>query len=95
MRFVGPALGAWCAFGGSASITVDAGSPGARIPFSPDEALTDEVTLPRIDTVLTISGKGEKCGEVVFKMVNTSSEPAAMSVQIMGARVGSKARRSF
>jgi alpha-L-arabinofuranosidase len=44
--------------------------------------------LPRIDTVLAIAGKDERTGDIIIKAINTSPEPASMTVAITGARVG-------
>jgi alpha-L-arabinofuranosidase len=50
-----------------------------------DGALVNEATFPRIDTVLAISGRDDRTGEVIIKAVNTSSEPAAMAIKLTGA----------
>lgn len=57
-----------------------------------DGVLTNQFTLPRIDTVLAIAGKDEKTGEMVVKVINTSSQPAAMSVVVKGAHPSAQAR---
>jgi alpha-L-arabinofuranosidase len=48
-----------------------------------DGVLTNELTLPRIDTVLAISGRDEKTGDIIVKVVNTAPEAATM--QLRGA----------
>lgn len=49
-----------------------------------DGKLIKEVTLPRVDTVLAIAGKDEATGEIVVKVVNSGTEPAAMNLRING-----------
>lgn len=51
-----------------------------------DGKLVNDETLPRIDTVLAIAGRDERTNEIVLKVVNTSSEPASMSIQLAGVR---------
>lgn len=51
-----------------------------------DGQLINEATLPRVDTVLAIAGRDDRTGEIILKVVNTSSEAAAMTVRVNGAR---------
>lgn len=58
-----------------------------------DGRLVNEATLPRVDTVLAIAGRDDRAGEVVLKMVNTSPEPASMTINLTGgAAVASDAK---
>ena len=50
-----------------------------------DGKLMNEVTAPRVDTVLAIAGRDEKTGEIIIKTLNTGSEAASMSFEIAGA----------
>jgi alpha-N-arabinofuranosidase len=49
-----------------------------------DGQLIKEVLLPRVDTVLAIAGKDEATGDIVLKVMNSSPEPASMSMVING-----------
>jgi alpha-L-arabinofuranosidase len=49
-----------------------------------DGKLLNEETLPRVDTVLGIAGRDDRTGEIVLKVVNTSPQPASMSVEVTG-----------
>jgi alpha-L-arabinofuranosidase len=49
-----------------------------------DGQLLQERTLPRIDKVLAISGRDQKTGDVIVKVVNSASAGAAMTVKING-----------
>jgi alpha-L-arabinofuranosidase len=50
-----------------------------------DGALVMERTLPRVDRVLAVSGRDERTGEIVLKVVNTAPDPARMTIAIKGA----------
>jgi alpha-L-arabinofuranosidase len=49
-----------------------------------DGVLVSEVTFPRVDTVLAIAGRDDRTGEVVIKTINTSDEPADMTIAVSG-----------
>ncbi|MCI0487870.1 MAG: alpha-L-arabinofuranosidase, partial [Blastocatellia bacterium] len=49
-----------------------------------DGQLIKEASLARVDRVLAIAGKDEATGDIILKVVNSSPEPAAMSVRIEG-----------
>lgn len=42
------------------------------------------LTLPRVDSVLSIAGKDEKTGEIVVKVLNPSANAASMEVELAG-----------
>ena len=50
-----------------------------------DGTLIQERTLPRIDKVLAIGGRDTKSGDLILKVVNSSPEPAPMTVTVTGA----------
>ena len=58
-----------------------------------DGRLVSEATLPRVDTVLAIAGRDDRTGEVVIKALNTSADPAAMTIRLDGLRVQSRTGR--
>ena len=49
-----------------------------------DGQLVQQQTLPRIDKVLAISGRDDKTGDIIVKVVNSAPEPAFMTVEITG-----------
>jgi alpha-N-arabinofuranosidase len=49
-----------------------------------DGKLTNEETLPRVDTVLAIAGKDEASGDLIVKVVNSCPEAASISFQVRG-----------
>jgi alpha-L-arabinofuranosidase len=49
-----------------------------------DGKLVQERTLPRIDRVLAISGRDDKSGDIIIKVVNAASEPQTMTLQLNG-----------
>jgi alpha-L-arabinofuranosidase len=50
-----------------------------------DGKLVQERTLPRIDRVLAISGRDDRTGDIIIKVVNAASEPQTMTLQVNGA----------
>lgn len=60
---------------------------GRQIRCSLDGVVIKEVTLPRVDTVLAISGRDEASGEIVVKVVNSSPEAAPMAMRVSGANL--------
>ena len=58
-----------------------------------DGRLIKQITLPRVDTVLSIAGKDDATGDIVVKVVNSGPELASMSLRIEGvARIAPEAR---
>jgi alpha-L-arabinofuranosidase len=57
-----------------------------------DGKLLNDVTYPRVDTVLAIAGRDDRRGEIVIKALNTSDEPAAVTFDVRGARVQTAGR---
>jgi alpha-L-arabinofuranosidase len=58
-----------------------------------DGKLTNEETLPRVDTVLAIAGKEDVTGDLVVKVINSSSEPAAIALKVKAeARIAAEGR---
>jgi alpha-L-arabinofuranosidase len=57
-----------------------------------DGAMVSDVTLPRPETILAISGRDAKSGDVIVKILNTTSETVGVKVKLDGAaiRAGSK-----
>jgi alpha-L-arabinofuranosidase len=54
-----------------------------------DGELKNDVTIPRVDTVLAIAGRDENSGDIVVKMVNSGAEPAALDFNVDGvAHIG-------
>lgn len=51
-----------------------------------DGQLIQERTLPRIDKVLAISGRDDKTGDIILKVVNSAPEPAVINLKISGAK---------
>jgi alpha-L-arabinofuranosidase len=49
-----------------------------------DGKLLNEEALPRVDTILGIAGRDDRTGEIVLKVVNTSAQPASMSIVVTG-----------
>jgi alpha-L-arabinofuranosidase len=49
-----------------------------------DGQLVQEQTLPRIDKVLAISGRDDKSGDIIVKIVNSAPEAAPMTIDIKG-----------
>lgn len=49
-----------------------------------DGVLLNEATYPRIDTVLAISGRDDRTGEVIIKALNTGPDAAAVTFDITG-----------
>jgi len=47
--------------------------------------LVQERTLPRVDKVLAISGRDDKTGDIIIKIVNSAPEPASITVNVTGA----------
>jgi alpha-L-arabinofuranosidase len=57
-----------------------------------DGTLVQERTLPRIDRVLAISGRDDRTGDIIVKVVNSASEPQTMTLNFKGvAKFGSRA----
>jgi alpha-L-arabinofuranosidase len=52
-----------------------------------DGTLINEATYPRIDTVLAISGRDDRTGEIIVKALNTGPDQAAMTFDLGAARV--------
>jgi len=50
-----------------------------------DGTLLNEVTYPRIDTVLAIAGRDDRTGELIIKALNTGPDAATMTFDISGA----------
>ena len=50
-----------------------------------DGRLVQEQALPRVDKVLAISGRDERTGDIILKVVNSAPEAAAMDIKISGA----------
>jgi alpha-N-arabinofuranosidase len=55
-----------------------------------DGVLTQERTLARIDRVLAISGRDDKTGDIIIKVVNSAPEAQVLAIQVNGARVGAR-----
>jgi alpha-L-arabinofuranosidase len=51
-----------------------------------DGTLIQERTLPRIDRVLAISGRDDRTGDIILKVVNSVSEPQTMRLQFNGVK---------
>jgi alpha-L-arabinofuranosidase len=49
-----------------------------------DGQLVQERTLPRIDRVLAVSGRDEKSGDIIVKVVNSAPDAAPMSIVLTG-----------
>lgn len=57
-----------------------------------DGVLVQERTLPRIDRVLAISGRDDKTGDIIIKVVNSAAEPQPMTLNVNGvAKFGARA----
>jgi alpha-N-arabinofuranosidase len=57
-----------------------------------DGVLVQERTLPRIDRVLAISGRDDRTGDIIVKVVNSAAEPQAMTLQFKGvSKLGPRA----
>ena len=57
-----------------------------------DGKLVQERTLPRIDRVLAISGRDERTGDIIVKVVNAAAEPQQMTLQLNGVpKLGGRA----
>ena len=57
-----------------------------------DGKLVQERTLPRIDRVLAISGRDERTGDIIVKVVNATAEPQQMTLQLNGVpKLGGRA----
>jgi alpha-L-arabinofuranosidase len=52
-----------------------------------DGVMVQERTLPRIDRVLAISGRDDKTGDIIVKVVNSAPEPQTLTIKVTGARV--------
>jgi len=50
-----------------------------------DGQLVQERTLPRVDKVLAISGRDDKTGDIIVKVVNSAPEPASITLNVTGA----------
>jgi alpha-N-arabinofuranosidase len=62
---------------------------GRRVTAYLDNVQIFDETLPRTDTVIAVAGKDDSTGDVILKVVNSSSEPAAMDVELAGiAKLG-------
>ncbi|RYG33437.1 DUF1080 domain-containing protein [bacterium] len=58
---------------------------GRRVQaFLDGKPIFDE-TLPRIDTVLAVSGKDERSGDLIVKLLNTGAAPADLDLLFKGA----------
>ena len=51
-----------------------------------DGQLVQERTLPRIDKVLAISGRDDRTGDIVLKVVNSAPEAAVMRMNLVGVK---------
>lgn len=51
-----------------------------------DGVLVQERALARIDRILAISGRDDKTGDIVIKVVNSGADPQTMALQINGVR---------
>ena len=49
-----------------------------------DGTLVQERTLPRIDRVLAISGRDDRSGDIIVKVVNSATEPQTMTLEFKG-----------
>lgn len=59
---------------------------GRNVKAFLDGKLIFDESLPRIDTVLAISGRDEKTSEIVVKLLNTGSAPADIDLDLRGAQ---------
>ena len=55
-----------------------------------DGVLTQERTLARIDRILAISGRDEKTGDIIIKVVNSAPDAQTMAIHVNGARAGTR-----
>ncbi|MEO5895027.1 MAG: alpha-L-arabinofuranosidase C-terminal domain-containing protein [Vicinamibacterales bacterium] len=60
---------------------------GRRVRGYIDGVLTQERTLARIDRVLAISGRDDKTGDIIIKVVNSAPERQTLTMQVNGAGV--------
>ncbi len=58
---------------------------GRRLRCYLDGALVSDVIVPRPDTVLAIAGMEANSGDVILKILNTTSQPVEAAVRIDGA----------
>ena len=58
---------------------------GTKLRGFLDGQLISEVNVPGVETVLAISGRDEKTGDIIIKAINTGSEPALTNFKIAGA----------
>jgi alpha-L-arabinofuranosidase len=49
-----------------------------------DGALVQERTLPRVDRVLAVSGRDEKTGDIILKVVNSAPESQRLTLDVKG-----------
>jgi alpha-L-arabinofuranosidase len=57
---------------------------GRRVICSLDDKVIFDETLPRVDTVLATSGREERTGDVLVKVLNTGSNAANVSLNLRG-----------
>ncbi len=62
---------------------------GRRLRCFLDDALISDVTLPLPETVLAISGRDQKSGDVILKVLNTTGHTVETNVRVDGAAVRS------
>jgi alpha-L-arabinofuranosidase len=55
-----------------------------------DGVLIQERTLARIDRVLAISGRDDKTGDIILKVVNSAPEAQTLTIQLNGTRTGTR-----
>ncbi|RYZ87174.1 MAG: hypothetical protein EOP06_13150, partial [Proteobacteria bacterium] len=58
---------------------------GSKLRGFLDGKLVVDETIPKVETVLAISGRDEKSGDIIIKAVNTSAEPALTTFNIANA----------
>jgi alpha-L-arabinofuranosidase len=60
---------------------------GRNVKAYLDGKLVFDETLPRTDTVLAVSGRDEKTGDLIVKLLNTGGTPADLDLDFKGARL--------
>lgn len=60
---------------------------GRRVRASLDGVLIFDETLPRLDTVLAVSGRDERTKEIIVKLLNTGDGPVAIDLAFKGTRL--------
>ena len=51
-----------------------------------DDKLVLDETLPNLDRVLAVSGRDERTGEIIVKLLNTGADPVEIDLAIKGAK---------